>query len=395
MHDVAVEMKQRGHRVIVVTSNRGYDDPSIRYPGREIRDGVEIRRVSFSSFGKSSFALRVLGAVLFTLQAIVHGLLAPNIGCVVVSTAPPLCGTAALAIRLLRGIPFVYWVMDLNPDQLIALESLKASSRAAWFLESVNRMILSCSAQVIALDRFMAARLESKVQIGERLRVVPPWPHEKYLGPVPHAENPFRQQHGLQGKFVFMYSGNHSSSNPLRTLLDAAVELRNDPDIRFVFVGGGLGKQEVDRYIRERGLPNVISLPYQPLERLQYSLSAADVHIVSLGNAFVGMIHPCKIYGAMASARPILFLGPNPSHVTDLLDENNIGWHIQHGDVAGTVATIREIRSSDPRTLAAMGADARGVLRSRFSQAHLCSQFCDAVERAIGVLEADLATQRK
>ena len=63
-----------------------------------------------------------------------------------------------------------------------------------------------------------------------------------------------------------------------------------------------------------------MSLPYQPIAELKYSLTAADVHVVSLGEGMVGIIHPCKVYGAMTAGRPILFLGPRPSHVSDLLE---------------------------------------------------------------------------
>ena len=52
--DVAVAMVKRGYRVVVITSARGYDDPSIKYPRRETVDGVEIRRLALSSFGKKS-----------------------------------------------------------------------------------------------------------------------------------------------------------------------------------------------------------------------------------------------------------------------------------------------------------------------------------------------------
>ena len=42
--------------------------------------------------------------------------------------------------------------------------------------------------------------------------------------------------------------------------------------------------------------------PYQPRERLAESLSAADVHIVSLRPELEGLIVPSKIYGI--AARP-------------------------------------------------------------------------------------------
>ena len=61
IYDVAVELVRRGFRVKVYTANRGYDDPTARYPSYEVREGVEIRRLPLSSFGKKSIATREIG----------------------------------------------------------------------------------------------------------------------------------------------------------------------------------------------------------------------------------------------------------------------------------------------------------------------------------------------
>ena len=191
---------------------------------------------------------------------------------------------------------------------------------------------------------------------------------------------PFRQRHGLENKFVIMYSGNHSPSNPLKTLLDAAVALNDDPAIRFLFVGGGIGKKEVERCIAENRLANCLSLPYQPLADLRYSLSAGDVHVVSLGEDMVGIIHPCKVYGAMAVARPVLYFGPRPSHISDLMDANNFGLGVTHGDAAGAVGAIRSLQGMTEADRRAMGMTAQEMLQKSLSQSILCGRFCDGLE---------------
>src|SRR5262245_45133212 len=86
MHDVAKEMVRRGQRVIVLTADRGYDDPTVRYPRRERIDGVEIVRLPASSFGKSSIAVRMAGGSAFVAQALVIALGLPRIDRVLVST---------------------------------------------------------------------------------------------------------------------------------------------------------------------------------------------------------------------------------------------------------------------------------------------------------------------
>jgi hypothetical protein len=87
-------------------------------------------------------------------------------------------------------------------------------------------------------------------------------------------------------------------------------------------------------------LGNVKCLPYQPLDELSSSLSAADLHVVVMGDAFVGIVHPCKIYNIMSIGVPALYIGPAPSHITDLGHSRLL--LTRHGDVAGVVSRILE-----------------------------------------------------
>jgi glycosyltransferase involved in cell wall biosynthesis len=380
LFDVAREMHRRGYRVRVYTACRGYDDPSRVYKAKENLDGIEIRRLPLSSFGKSTILTRSIGTLSFQLQAIFRGVFTGHLAGIFFSTSPPLIGFAATVVRMFRTIPIAYWAMDLNPDQLIAIGRLSKDEGVAAFLESANRMILKNSSLIIALDRFMAGRLRARAKIDRKLVVIPPWPHQSSIAPMPHETNPFREKHKLAGKFVVMYSGNHSPSNPLDTLLAAAERLKDDPEIRFMFIGGGIMKKEVEAHVRDRDLHNVICLPYQPLESLSFSLSAADVHVVALGEKMVGIIHPCKVYGAMAVGRPVLYFGPRPSHISDLLDNAPFGLHVHHGDVDAAVAAIRQLQSLSVEQRYRMGQLAQQVLDGDFSQNLLCNRLCDGLQ---------------
>ena len=52
--DLARALVARGHEVTVIASSRGYDDPSLRFPLREIWNGVRILRVPCLATGKGS-----------------------------------------------------------------------------------------------------------------------------------------------------------------------------------------------------------------------------------------------------------------------------------------------------------------------------------------------------
>jgi len=377
--DAAEELARRGNEVVVYTSSQGYDDPSVTYRRRETLRGVDVRRVPFSSFGKGSIIMRVAGGLAFVAQAIVRSVMSRRIDAVVISTSPPMASLGALVVGALRKARVKYWVMDVNPDQIVALGMAHEGSASVRGFEWLNRKMLQRADDVVVLDRFMAERINRKHHVSEKLTVLPPWPAEDPDRVVSHDENPFRRKHVPEGRTVLMYSGNHGPSNPLTTILEAAKRLVDDPRLIFMFVGGGVGKDEVERMAG----PNVVSLPYQPQEDLRFSLAAADVHIVTVGDVIPGIVHPSKVYGAMAMARPILLVGPDENHVADILREHHIGWHVNHGDVDGAVRVLREIASMPSSELAAMGARARSEMVARGGKHGSVAKLCDVLERGV------------
>src|SRR5262245_3258216 len=87
------------------------------------------------------------------------------------------------------------------------------------------------------------------------------------------------------------------------------------PDIVWLFIGGGALYRQFETEIRCRGLRSVQYQPYQPRDRLADSLSAADVHIVSLRPALEGLVVPSKFYGIAAAGRPTIFIGDKDGEI--------------------------------------------------------------------------------
>src|SRR6266513_2830984 len=77
--DVAYELARRGNRVLVYTSRRGFENPSVIYPACEVINGVQVRRLPFASFGKKSLLIRILGTVAFMVQAFFRAVFTPNL----------------------------------------------------------------------------------------------------------------------------------------------------------------------------------------------------------------------------------------------------------------------------------------------------------------------------
>jgi colanic acid biosynthesis glycosyl transferase WcaI len=379
MHQAAAAMARRGWRVIALAADSGYEDPTQRFVRYELLDGVHVLRLPLSSFGKNNLRERLLGGSIFTGEASLLAAALPRVDHVLISTSPPMVGAAGVALALTRRSQLSLWVMDINPDQIVATGRMSERALPVRGFDWLNRHTLQRAHTVVTLDKFMAERLAHKHPNGPEPHVVPPWPVLEPRSSEPGLQ--FRKRHGLEGKRIVMYSGNLSPLHPVDTLLDAARALQSDPRLELVFIGGGSARDRIAQLAAQHQLRNLRMLPYQPLASLSESLSAADVHLVSMGEAMVGIVHPSKIYSAMAVGRPILALGPRRSHIADLVHRHQVGWHVEHGDTAAAVAALRYIASADAAALGELGARARAAIAQHFDRSALIARFCGILEQ--------------
>jgi glycosyltransferase involved in cell wall biosynthesis len=376
--DLARGLTQAGHKVTVVCSSRGYDDPRIRFPKREIWNDVNIIRIRSTGFGKASKWRRAADFGTFMASCALRLWLLPRFDVVVAMTSPPLISFLSSLAVPSRASNLMFWSMDLNPDEAIAAGWLSEESLPARVLSRMLLYSLKRAAVVVALDRFMKKRIQAKGIPAEKILVVPPWSHDDRVRFDPVGREEFRAHYKLSDKFVVMYSGNHSPCHPLETLLQAAERLAENEGIAFCFVGGGSEFVRVKERARDRGLRNVVCIPYQPIEKLSGSLSAADLHVVVMGEPYVGIIHPCKIYNVLAVKKPFLYIGPNESHVTDIIGQSD-AYVSSHGDVEGVVANILRAMKNAALDLP-RGVEVEGL----FSKDRLVPQMIRAVEQGDG-----------
>jgi colanic acid biosynthesis glycosyl transferase WcaI len=349
--DVAIGLIDRGHQVTVLTSRRGYDDPTQHFNARETWRGIDIVRIPSLGLGKTSKWWRCLDFAVYLIVCFVRLMFLPRQDLTVALTSPPLISFFGALFVKLRGGRFCFWVMDLNPDEGVALGWMREDSLIARVLQALLKYSLRSSDRIIALDRFMQGRIVDKGILAGTIAVLPPWPHDDFVRYDEAGRRGFRHVHGLTEKFVVMYSGNHSACHPLDTLLTAALRLRGDGNIVFCFIGGGSEFQKVKDFARDNSLSNILCLPYQPRTQLSASLSAADLHVVVMGDRFKGLVHPCKIYDIIAIGAPFLYIGPEESHISDLLKRHTNGINARsarHGEVEEVVAHIQAAAAAGP-----------------------------------------------
>ncbi|MBI1745034.1 MAG: glycosyltransferase family 4 protein [Acidobacteria bacterium] len=381
--DLALHLVARRHQVTVLTGARAYDDPVQEYPKRERWQGIDIIRISCFGFGKAARWRRALDFASFLLNCALCLLWLPRFDLVVAMTSPPLISCLAALFVKLKGGRFLFWIMDLNPDEAIAAGWLRPRAPVTQFLNGLLMFSLSQAAKIIVLDRFMKTRILAKGIAESKVTVIPPWSHDEAVCYDPDGRRAFRAAHGLMEKYVVMYSGNHSPCHPLDTLLQAAWQMADDTRVHFCFVGGGSAFAKVKAFAMVHHLRNVVCLPYQPLDRLSASLSAADRHVVVMGDPFVGIIHPCKIYNILAIGGAFLYIGPRESHIGDILDQTDnraAAAVARHGEVDTVVRQIKAaadkgLRSGNPGKLA---------IAAHFSKRVLLPQLTDTLESVCG-----------
>lgn len=311
-------LAERGHQVTVITGRRGYDDPALRFAGRERWQRIDIIRLPSIALGKASRWRRALNFGSFSIAAMFRLLLMPRQDAVVALTSPPLISWLASLFVRLKGGRMIFWVMDLNPDEAVTAGWLKQDALPAKILAALLLSSMEHAEKIIALDRFMKERIAAKGIPEQKIEVVAPF-RDDSVSFDEKGREAFRRQEGLVGKFVVMYAGNHSPCHPLDTLLAAAERLSSRAEVVFVFVGGGSEQGKVKEFARSKGLKNILCLPYRPQSELAAALSAADLHVVIMGEGFPGIVHPCKIYNILAIGSPFLYLGPKESHVSDII----------------------------------------------------------------------------
>ena len=376
---LAVGLVDKGHDVTVVTSDRGYDNPSQRFPRRETWNGVKIIRISSLALGKKSRWRRAVTFASFMANCSLRLMLLGRFDGVVALTSPPLISFLGSAFTRFKGGKFYFWVMDLNPDEAVAAGWLKSDSTSTRFLQRLLHYSLNRAEKIIALDQFMKDRIVAKGTPAGKIVVLAPWAHDDNSRFDERGREAFRRRHQLAQSFVVMYAGNHSPCHPLDTLVEAARRLADRKDIVFTFIGGGSEQQRVRNFAETFGLTNIRCFPYQPFEELAATLSAADLHTVVMGDAFVGIVHPSKIYNLVSIGSPFLYVGPAESHITRIAARINGGgsaFVARNGDVDAVVGHILKLSTSARQA----GQYSFPELANSFSRKTLLPQMIEILE---------------
>jgi len=333
--------------------------------------------VRCTSFGRGSTLGRVADYLTFLAGAKLAVLFGRRRDAVICLSTPPLVGVLGLLARL-RGARFVYKVEDLYPDVAIMLGTLQAGSLIARSSSALSRLLLRRADAVVALDEGMAEVLRERG--AERVEVIPNWADGRAIRPDAEAGSMFRREHGLEGRFVVLYSGNLGLAHDFTAVTDAARTLAEvEPRLLFLFVGGGPRLAEVRAAAHDHA--NVRFMPHQPRENLRGLFNAADVHLVTLRDEVSGMVVPSKYPAALAAGKPVVLVGGLGTGMHDEIERENLGWCCKHESAAVRAALLDACRHTE--ALDGMGARARRLLETKYERRLCTRQWAEVLSRVL------------
>ena len=224
--------------------------------------------------------------------------------------------------------PFTLLIYDIYPDALVEYRILKKNSFIIKKWKKVNASVFKKAKNIFTLNDEMKNVL-SNYTAKENIGVIPIWTDNSFLKPIQKNENPFLIEHDLVDKFVIMYSGNLGRTHNLEVLLKVAEQLPDDPYF-FLIIGGGDKFESIKKEIHTRKLKNMRLMSWQPTEVLPYTLAAADIGVVSLGNEASNLSIPSKTYNLMSVGVPIMSIADSNSALAKLIENKNLGMNFEH-----------------------------------------------------------------
>jgi glycosyltransferase involved in cell wall biosynthesis len=203
------------------------------------------------------------------------------------------------------GTPFLFWLEDVYSigvksvlSKMLLIGDLIAARYAL-----LERKVARQSDGIVAIsDDFRDLAVDWGVDRGriaaiENWAIIPP-------DPPPPKDNDWAARHGLLGKHILLYSGALGFKHNPQLFLDLAKEFREEEDVRIVVISEGYGAEWLSS--RNRGIPQLVLLPFQSAEDYGKALASADVLVAILEPTAAKYSVPSKVLAYMTAGRPIL-----------------------------------------------------------------------------------------
>ena len=355
MKQLARELHTRGHEVDVVAGFPHYASFRVEEPyrgkwlERGVEEGIHVTRVRVAASGDKQHMWHRLASYLsYNLMAFLAAQSSGRDYDVVLATSASFfTGVTADVLGVLRGCRYVYNVQDIYPDVPLRAGQLHAGWQVRG-LEAIGQVMMRRAARVTVISEQQRQTLLEKGIPAERLVVIPNFVDVERMRPLPRDAE-IEERFGWRDTFVVMHGGNIGFAYDFDGMLSAAAQLRSRTDIRFVLIGDGVRKAELERRAQEEQLTNVQFLPFQPEAALPRLRSCADLQLSLYRRGSAAASLPSKLYEIMASGKPVLASAEPESSVAQLVRSAGAGMVVEPENVAQIVDTVQQLADNSEK----------------------------------------------
>jgi glycosyltransferase involved in cell wall biosynthesis len=375
MTDIAKALAQN-NRVMVISSSPNSASKLLPAPGEP-----EVIEIKSWWPEKSALVSRSLAAILFSLQVFVAVMRHARSGDILLCVTTPftLPYTVALAAKLRRAASALI-IYDLYPDSLVMAGLLHDSAPLTRLLRSANKVMFHWLDAIVIIGRDMGTKLIQYPQMDTaKIKLIPNWATLPVRYRDVDPENPYRKRCG--GQFIIAMSGNAGFTHDPESVFEAARLLQNNPEIKFLFSGEGVGWTKLNEMQAASPLPNVTLIERVPASELECFLSAGNVWIVPYRKNNTGVSVPSRIYNLLAVGRPIIICSEPEAEAALLMREEDIGW-VAPPENPEAIAQIINLAASAKDSTSEKGRRA-AVVASRFTPQIALSAYRDLMQKLI------------
>ena len=282
-----------------------------------------------------------------------------------------------------HGIPFVYWLQDLQGRAIHDLLGRKfgLAGRAIGGLTYIwEQHILEQSAMVIKIAAGHERELPLTVRAQNRHALLENWANIEEFPSYPVA-NDWADRHGLAHTDNVVYSGTLGLKHDLDMFYGLAESLKSRPSARVVVVSSGQAADKVKEGAAKRQLSNLLVLPFQPYSEVPKVLASAAVLIAPMDTSAGGFCIPSKVLSYFCAGRPTVIAIDESNPAANTIRHTNSGTVVPPGDSPRFIAAVSAFLN-DPAASLEAGRRARGYAEATFALDSVVPKFLGIIARA-------------
>lgn len=369
-NDLAFELVNRGHQVDALVGIPNYPEGKyfkgygIFKKRHEVVNGVNVYRVFQTPRGKGGWRLPVnyFSFVIFgCLRVLFQFAWKKRYDCIIGHEPSPIFQAyPALLLRKLRKTPFYYWIMDLWPDAMKSGGGVKNEK----VLNTVDKMVKNIYKQtdkILITSKRFREPIAAKGNFANKIIYFPNWSDD-----ILQMDDSYEIPQLPEG-FKIMIAGNLGKSQNLEAVTEVMLGLKDVPEVKWVFVGGGSRKEWLEEFIKENGLEDrAVCLGQYPFKAMPAFYKQADAMLVTLRAGFPHLeaVVPARLQSYMSAGRPVLaMIGCGGA---DIIEESKCGYAVPAGDPQALISVIKEKVLTDKDGFNKMGDNGRKYYNKHF-----------------------------